>query len=63
MQFVNPETGRKMKALPGQVFWVTNPEHLQKSKCAVQFQRKGRGSICTGPAFSLGTFNEWFEPA
>lgn len=62
IEFVNPESGRKMRALPGQLFWVTNPAHQQPRE-GVKIQRKGKGHICTGPAFDFATFADWFVPA
>ncbi len=60
MEFVNPETKRKTRALPGQKFWITNTQLEQRKYGFIRINREGKGHISTGPAFSLGTFNEWF---
>lgn len=60
LEFINPETGRKIKFKGGQKFWVTNTMHDQQSNGIVKLQRAGKGHISTGYPFSPEQVKEFF---
>lgn len=54
--------GRAIVVRRGQIFWVTNTRHDQTLRGIVLVDRKGKGHISGGYAFSHNQLMELFEP-